>query len=209
MPSRTTGYAGQAVSACRNRLARQRDAGDVGKYQSAVGLNDRYGWFRTAQRSDNDRGLVFGDQLQILRQTGIRGVGHQIGTPGADGFGTLGLARLRQTFGNLLHPSVQLADWARIGRRKGTNDARLAGCEHHVWAGDQEHGGRKNRQGQGKTRDYSFHGVCVVLANGRGNHCAFRFMEFVTKGCGSRRRLCPVAPLAPCGQIASTTLVSR
>ena len=163
MAARAGRNTGQAVGAGSDGFFGQGDADHVGKYQAAIGMHYFNGRFRAAQRGHDDRWLVFGNQRKVFGQPRVRRVGNEVGAPRADGLLWLRVARLRQTFGDLVHPAVELADRARIGCWKGTDDAGLARRQHQLRAGDQEHRRCKHRQAQRKGRGVAAHSYSVAL----------------------------------------------
>ena len=148
MPARTCADAGQAVRARCYGLLREADSDDIGQHDAAVGMHHVNHWLGAAQRGHHDGRLVFGDQLQVLRQACVTRMRDEVGAPGADGGGALLISCKRKAFGDLAHPFIELFNGPRVRRGEGPDDARLARGQHQLGAGDEEHRRGHDRQAQ-------------------------------------------------------------
>ncbi len=160
----------RAVGALLDRLVREFLIDHVVKDDAAPAMRGLVELFARAQRSDDHRHLVLLAERQILVEPVVRAV-HDL----VDGERRRRPLRMRLVMGREFfldphQPLVEQRCGARVQRRKRSDDARLALCDHQVWNGNDEqrrtdHGNRQTALEQGRHGHSvrSLSGVCGRL----------------------------------------------
>ncbi len=145
------------------------DVGDVVEDHAAVAVDRIHHVAHGAQRGDDQRHLLLDRDRHVGHQPGVGRVDDVVDAEG----GGPGL----QPALDLVNPVAIALGRALVQRREGADDPGVAGLDHQIRAGDQEHGRRDDRQGQ-----------AFLKRSGNGHGRLLGFVSLRLAGCRGGRQ---------------------